>query len=78
MAAELSDSSGKLYPMKCDVRNEAEIKAVFEYGKSTLGGIDVCINNAGVAHDAPLLSANSATEDWRNMLEVKLCRSYCD
>ncbi len=72
MASELSGSSGKLFPMKCDVRIEAEVKGVFEYAKKELGGIDVCINNAGVAHDAPLLSADSATEDWRNMLEVRI------
>ena len=72
MASELSGCSGKLFPMMCDVRIEAEVKGVFEYAKKELGGIDVCINNAGVAHDSPLLSADSATEDWRDMLEVRI------
>ena len=71
MTSELCGCSGKLFPMKCDVRNEAEVKRVFEYAKKELGGIDVCINNAGLAHDSPLLSADSATEDWRSMLEVR-------
>ena len=72
MATELSGCSGKLFPIKCDVKNEAGVKGVFEYAKKELGGIDVCINNAGVAHDSPLLSADSKTEDWRDMLEVRI------
>ena len=36
--------------------------------QSELGGVDVCINNAGLAHCAPLLSGSTA--DWKNMLDV--------
>ena len=54
--------------VKCDVAKEEEIKAVYEVMKTKFGGVDVCINNAGVGHNAPLLSG--ATSDWRNMLEV--------
>ena len=47
---------------------------MFEKIMSQFGGVDVCINNAGLAHDAPLLSG--ATSDWRNMMEV--CEGpYC-
>ena len=76
MASEVSGCSGKLFPMKCDVRNEAGVKGVFEYAKKELRGIDVCINNAGLAHEVPLLSADSKTEDWRNMLEVRIKSRY--
>ena len=48
--------------------NEDEIKAMFSLAKSQFGGIDVCVNNAGLAHDAPILSGSTA--DWKNMLEV--------
>ena len=54
--------------VKCDVAKEEEIKAVYEVAKTKFGGVDVCINNAGVSHNAPLLSG--ATSEWRNMLEV--------
>lgn len=33
------------------------------------GGVDVCVNNAGVCHDAPLLTGK--VEQWRNMFEVQ-------
>ena len=54
--------------VKCDVAKEDEVKAMFAMAKAQFGGIDVCVNNAGLAHDAPLLSGT--TDDWRNMLEV--------
>ena len=36
--------------------------------KEKYGGVDVCINNAGLAHPATLLEGQ--TEDWRNMFDV--------
>ena len=54
--------------MKCDVCNEDEIKSVFSSAKDQFGGIDVCINNAGVSLNAPLLTGD--TKDWRNLLDV--------
>ena len=54
--------------MRCDVSKEDEILSMFERIKQEVGGVDVCINNAGLAFDAPLLSGR--TEDWRQMFEV--------
>ena len=54
--------------VKCDVTKEEDILAVFEVAKAQFGGVDVCVNNAGLAHEAPLLSG--ATSEWRDMLEV--------
>ena len=39
--------------------------------KKEFGGVDVCISNAGLGHNAPLLSGS--IEDWRDMLEVSVC-----
>jgi len=36
--------------------------------KEQYGGVDVCINNAGLTHNAPLLSGS--TDEWRHMFEV--------
>lgn len=43
---------------------------MFAAAKAQFGGVDVCVNNAGLAHNAPLLSGS--TDDWRNMLEVSI------
>lgn len=65
LSAELSTKTGKLLPLKCDVRNEEDVKAAFEIAKTKFGGVDICISNAGLAHDAPLLSGN--TSDWKEI-----------
>ena len=38
--------------------------------KEKYGGVDVCINNAGLAHPSTLLEGK--TEDWRHMINVRL------
>lgn len=58
--------------MKCDVRVEDDVKAVFQKAVAEFGGVDVCVNNAGLAHDAPLLSG--ATSNWKEMLDVSHAR----
>ena len=67
----LKGLKGSLTPIRCDVSKEEEILLMFERIKQELGGVDVCINNAGLGHDAPLLSG--ATQDWRHMLDVRTC-----
>lgn len=56
--------------MKCDLRNEQEILDMFKMIKQNLGGVDVCVNNAGLANASPLLSGE--TKDWREMIDVSL------
>ena len=68
MSQELSSAPGKLVAMKCDVRNEEEIKAVFQFARTQFGGVDVCVNNAGLGLPGSLLTGS--TEDWRQVMEV--------
>lgn len=60
---------GVLVPFKCDLSNEEEILAMFAAIKAQHGGVDVCINNAGLAHPEPLL--NGKTSSWKNMMDVR-------
>ena len=69
LSSELSTASGQLVAMKCDVRKEEDITAVFEAAKTKFGGVDVCIPNAGLSHKAGFLTG--ATGDWRDMTEVR-------
>jgi len=62
--------SGTFKPLKCDVKSETDIKSVFEAIKSQFGRIDICINNAGLANNSPLISGNTA--DWKEMLDVNV------
>ena len=60
--------TGKVVAVKCDVSKEEEVLAMFERARSELGGVDVLVCNAGLAHNEPLLSGN--TSQWREMMEV--------
>ena len=60
--------------VKCDVTKEEDILEAFEIAKAQFGGVDVCVNSAGLAHAAPLLSG--ATSEWRNMLEVDNVKTF--
>ncbi|XP_069017428.1 dehydrogenase/reductase SDR family member 11-like [Embiotoca jacksoni] len=78
LAAECQSEghSGVLVPIKCDLTNEEEIQSMFSAIKTQHKGVDVCINNAGLAHPESLL--NGKTSSWRNMLDVNvLALSIC-
>ncbi|ESO07102.1 hypothetical protein HELRODRAFT_76698 [Helobdella robusta] len=60
----------QITPIKCDLTSEEEILAMFERISKDHGGVDICINNAGLTHSAPLLS--SKTENWKDILDVNV------
>ena len=69
--ADLIHSKGQLFRSQvCDLRSPESIQSMFAEIRSVLGGVDILINNAGLGHNAPLLSG--ATEAWREILEVNV------
>ncbi|XP_030041934.1 dehydrogenase/reductase SDR family member 11 isoform X2 [Microcaecilia unicolor] len=78
LAAECQSAGfpGSLIPYKCDLCNEDEILSMFSAIKTLHQGVDVCINNAGMARPETLLSGT--TEGWRTMIDVNvLALSIC-
>ena len=69
MAESLKDSKGSLTAIQCDVSKEDQILSMFEKIKKQFGGVDVCINNAAVSHNASILTGN--TDQWRHMYDVR-------
>lgn len=47
----LSKYPGKLYPVKCDIRNEEDVVQCFKWVKDNLGPVHILVNNAGVLRD---------------------------
>ncbi|XP_077996145.1 dehydrogenase/reductase SDR family member 11-like [Glandiceps talaboti] len=72
MSKELKGSSarGQLYPYKCNLKEESEILDMFEEIKKQHGGVDVCVNNAGLNHASTLLEGK--TSHWRNIVDVNI------
>lgn len=68
--AQSVSGPGSVQPVAVDLRDEAAVKAAFARVRDELGGTDVLINNAGLGHQAPLLSGE--TQAWREMLELNV------
>lgn len=68
---------GKLFAVKCDLTQEAEIKQAFEWIEANLSGVDILINNAGIIKTMNLFDADN-TESLRqtidtNVIAVAIC-----
>src|SRR5260370_21964074 len=61
--------AGRAVAVKMDVTNEASVRAAFEQAQISFGGIDVIVNNAGLASNAPLTETSLAERNnnwnWR-------------
>jgi NAD(P)-dependent dehydrogenase (short-subunit alcohol dehydrogenase family) len=55
LSAALSSEAGRLYPLKCDIVRETDIKQAFQWIKTNLGGVDILVNNTGVASENSLI-----------------------
>nr|XP_055052077.1 dehydrogenase/reductase SDR family member 11-like [Misgurnus anguillicaudatus] len=65
-----SGFGGTLIPYKCDLSVEEEILAMFSSIKVQHHSVDVCINNAGLAHPDFILTGK--TSGWKAMLDVNV------
>ena len=67
----LSVAEPDIIAAAADVAEEADVAALFETVQGGLGGLDVLINNAGIAGPAGFLETLSP-EEWRRCLSVNL------
>ena len=74
MLKNVSGESERFLPIQCNLRDEKDILAMFEQIKDRLGGVDICINCAGLSHRCSILKGS--TEDFRDMWEVNVL-AYC-
>lgn len=62
---------------RCDVADEAQVESLFEDLRGTLGGLDVLVNNAGIAGPTGGV-AEIDPADWRRTIAVNLdSQFYC-
>ena len=68
----------RLVSFKCDITNEQEVEKIVREIFEHHGGINVCINNAGIIHSEPLVNLLSKTDkkhnigNWQKVINVNL------
>ena len=56
--------------IKCDVRSSGEVDALIEGTVEQFGGLDIFVNNAGIATMSPIVSMSD--DDWQKVIDVNL------
>ena len=59
----------------CDVSKEAEVKKLFSYLDTEFGGLDVLVNNAGVAGPTAAV-VDMKLEDWQRTFDVNITGQF--
>jgi len=75
LSAELSKAGcfhplASFHPMQCDISDDRQIVQMFNQIKEKHGGVDICINNAGMSTECPLLTGSP--EDMKYMLMINV------
>ncbi|MBO4824040.1 MAG: 3-oxoacyl-[acyl-carrier-protein] reductase [Lachnospiraceae bacterium] len=73
-ATEIEKTGVKALTIKTDVSNEADVTAMVQAAKDTLGSIDVLVNNAGITRDGLLLRMSD--KDISDVLNTNLKSAF--
>jgi NAD(P)-dependent dehydrogenase (short-subunit alcohol dehydrogenase family) len=70
VAAEISKTGRRAAAVEGDVTQAESVRRAFDAAEKALGGIDILINNAGIAVSKPVLEHSE--EDWDRVLDTNL------
>jgi len=73
--AKLSKARPEITGSLADVSSESEVEALFADVKRRLGGLDVLVNNAGIAGPTGPIE-EMTPEEWRRTIDVDLVGQY--
>ncbi|KAB7493681.1 Farnesol dehydrogenase [Armadillidium nasatum] len=68
---KLKTEKGTFLPIKCDITKDEDIYSLFDQIKEKFGGVDICVNNAGICGTG-LGLLDGTTEEWRQMYNVNV------
>jgi len=67
-AKEVEALDRRIFTAQADVRDETQLRQVFEQGIAEIGPVDIVLANAGIAP----LSMNEAHSTWQDVIDVNL------
>jgi 3-oxoacyl-[acyl-carrier protein] reductase len=75
-AEELSATAGsdRVHALACDVRDEAQVRALYDGAVARFGSIDVAVHNAGLGGTVPLVEMTD--EQWSTVLDITLTGTF--
>jgi NAD(P)-dependent dehydrogenase (short-subunit alcohol dehydrogenase family) len=82
VAENIRATGTSVYFTKCDVSKADDVAAMVEGGVATFGGLDICINNAGIAGNALKTRTHEFAEaTWDTVMDINakgvfLCMKY--
>ncbi len=74
VAEELRGAGHHVWAAACDVGDPAAITRLAAVARETLGPVEILVNNAGVAHSAPI--ARTTLEEWEGMLRINATGAF--
>lgn len=70
-AEELGDSVGRtVHTMPCDVRDDAQVRALMAAAEERMGRLDVLVNNAGMGATVDVVDMTD--EQWSRVIDVNM------
>ncbi|MGB3974915.1 MAG: SDR family NAD(P)-dependent oxidoreductase [bacterium] len=73
-AERLAVYRDKIYLKECNVADETQVKALFDFVKNEIGGLDALVNNAGITRDN--LFMRMSIDQWQSVIDVNLTGTY--
>ncbi len=69
-----SGASERVYALVCDVRDEAQVGALYDGAATRFGRIDVAVHNAGLGGTVPIVEMTD--EQWSTVLDITLTGTF--
>lgn len=65
-----AETSGTVFPIECDVRNNDEVSRMIDTVVEEFGGLNILVNNAGAVFDCSV--ADLSENAWRTIVDINL------
>lgn len=74
VAREISAAGGRALALRLDVSSEEEVRAAVDLVESSLGPVDLLVNNAGTSWGAP--ATDMPLEAWRKVMDTNATGTF--